>query len=69
MNIIMQSNQVFIETEANNISTSFPSPESYDLTILTAALIAMESTVFAMFLICNTRNQKGGHKEMGIIDT
>jgi hypothetical protein len=64
----MQSNQVFIESETNNISASFPSPESYDLTILTAALIAMTSIVFAMFLIRSRRNQEEGPKEMGIID-
>ena len=33
----MQANQVVIESETNNISTSFPSPESYELTFLTAA--------------------------------
>ena len=64
----MQSNQIFIESETNNISASFPSPESYDLTILTAALIAMTSIVFAMFLIRSTKNQKGGPKEMGIMN-
>jgi MFS family permease len=64
----MQSDQVFIESEISNISASFPSPGSYDLTILTAALIAMASIVFSMFLIRSTRNQRGGHKEMGIIE-
>ena len=64
----MQSNQIIIESETNNISASFPSPESYDLTILTAALIAMTSIVFAMFLIRSTKNQKGGPKEMGIMN-
>ena len=47
----MQANQVFVESETNNISASFPSPESYGLTFLTAALFAVISIVFAMFLI------------------
>jgi MFS family permease len=63
----LQANQVIIEPESNNISASFPSPESYDLTFLTAALIAVISIVFAMFLISSTKNKKGGTKEMGIL--
>jgi MFS family permease len=63
----MQANQVFIESETNNISASFPSPESYDLTFLTAALIAVISIVFAMFLISSTKGKKGGTREMGIL--
>ena len=51
----MQANQVVIESETNNITASFPSPESYDLTFLTAALIAVSSIVFAMLLIRSTR--------------
>ena len=49
----MQANQVFIESETNNISASFPSPESYDLTFLTAALIAV-----IINRICDASNQK-----------
>lgn len=63
----LQANQVIIEPESNNISASFPSPESYDLTFLTAALIAVISIVFAMFLISSTKNKKGDTKEMGIL--
>lgn len=63
----LQANQVIIEPESNNISASFPSPESYDLTFLTAALIAVISIVFAMFLISSTKNRKGDTKEMGIL--
>jgi MFS family permease len=63
----LQANQVIIEPESNNISASFPSPESYDLTFLTAALIAVISIVFAMFLMSSTKNKKGGTKEMGIL--
>ena len=62
----LQANQVFIESEPNNISASFPSPESYDLTFLTAALIAVVSIAFAMLLIRSTRHQSGGTKEIGI---
>jgi hypothetical protein len=63
----MQANQVTIESETNNISTSFPSPESYDLTFLTAALIAVISIIFAVSLINSTKNQKGGTRELGIL--
>jgi MFS family permease len=62
----LQANQVFIESEPNNISASFPSPESYDLTFLTASLIAVVSIAFAMLLIRSTRHQSGGTKEIGI---
>ena len=62
----MQANQVVIESETNNITASFPSPESYDLTFLTAALIAVSSIVFAMLLIRSTRHQNGDNKEIGI---
>ncbi len=55
----LQANQITIESETNNISASFPSPESYDLTFLTSALIAVISIVFAMFLISSTKNKKG----------
>jgi MFS family permease len=63
----LQANQVVIESETNNISASFPSPESYDLTFLTAALIAVISIVFAIFLISSTKNKKGDTREMGIL--
>ena len=63
----LQANQVFIESETNNISVSFPSPESYDLTFLTAALISVISIVFAMFLISSTKNKKGGTRETEIL--
>ena len=61
----LQGNQVFIET--NNISALFPSPESYDLTFLTAALIAVISIVFAMLLIRSTKNKKGDTREMRVL--
>jgi len=63
----MQANQVFIESETNNISASFPSPESYDLTFLIAALLGVISIIFAMFLISSTKGRKGGTREMGIL--
>ena len=37
-----------IESETNNISAPFPSPELYDLTFLTDALFAVISMVFAV---------------------
>jgi MFS family permease len=46
--IYLQTNQVFVTSRG--ILTSFPSPESYNLIFLTAALIAAISVVFAIFL-------------------
>jgi MFS family permease len=46
--IYLQTNQVFVTS--HGILTSFPSPESYNLIFLTAALIAAMSVVFAIFL-------------------
>jgi MFS family permease len=63
----MQANQVSIESGPNNISASFPSPESYDITFLAAALIAVISIAFAMLLISSTKNKKGSSREMGIL--
>jgi MFS family permease len=60
----MQANQIPIQSETNNISASFPSPESYDLTFLTAALISISSIVFAMLLIRSQRNPNRGAKEI-----
>jgi MFS family permease len=63
----MQANQVSIESEtSNNISSSFPSPESYDLIFLTAAIIAILSVAFAILLIRSTRQKNGSTKEIGI---
>jgi multisubunit Na+/H+ antiporter MnhC subunit len=62
----MQAIQVLVESEINNISTSFLSPESYALTFLTAALIAVSSIAFAILLIRSARNQNGRTKEMRI---
>ena len=61
----MQAIQVFTESETNGISASFPSAQSYDLTFLTAALIAVISIVFAMFLINSTKSKKGNARELG----
>ncbi|MGA9910267.1 MAG: MFS transporter, partial [Nitrososphaeraceae archaeon] len=44
--IYLQANQVFVES----ISASFPSPESYNLIFLTAALISVSSIAFAILL-------------------
>ena len=49
----MQANQVVIESETNNITASFPSPESYDLTFLTAAF-----NCGVVNPICGASNQK-----------
>jgi MFS family permease len=60
----MQANQIPIESEANNILVSFPSPESYDLTFLTAAFISISSIAFAILLIRSKRNPDRGAKEI-----
>jgi MFS family permease len=44
--IYLQANEVFVES----ISDSFPSPESYNLIFLTAALISVSSIAFAILL-------------------
>lgn len=62
----MQANQVVIESETNNITASFPSPESYDLILLTAALLAVSSLLFAVLLIRSMKHQNGDTKEIGI---
>jgi hypothetical protein len=36
----MQANQVIIESETNNVSASFPSPESYDVPFLSPLCVA-----------------------------
>lgn len=60
----MQGNQVIVESEAGNIL--FPSPESYDLTFLTAVLIAVSSIVFAFLLLRSAKNQDGHAEETEI---
>jgi MFS family permease len=53
--IYLQANQVFVES----ISASFPSPESYNLIFLTAALISVSSIAFAILLNRNMSNWNG----------
>ncbi|HEX5977834.1 MAG TPA: hypothetical protein VFY68_11180 [Nitrososphaeraceae archaeon] len=50
----LQTNQVFVTSRG--ILTSFPSPESYNLTFLTAAIIAAMFIVFAIFLNRNIQS-------------
>jgi MFS family permease len=64
--IYLQANQVFVESELNNISASFPSPESYNLIFLTAALISVSSIVFAILLNRSLSNRNGGIREIGV---
>src|SRR6476646_191047 len=51
----LQANQVFVE----GISDSFPSPESYNLIFLTAALISVSSIAFAILLNRSMSNWNG----------
>jgi MFS family permease len=53
--IYLQANQVFVES----ISASFPSPESYNLIFLTAALISVSSIAFAIVLNRSMSKWKG----------
>jgi MFS family permease len=56
--IYLQANQVFVESDS--ISASFPSPESYNLIFLTAALISVSSIAFAILLNRSMSNWNGG---------
>jgi MFS family permease len=64
--IYLQANQVFVESEIDGISASFPSPESYNLIFLTAALISVSSIAFAILLNRTLSNRNGGIKEIGV---
>ena len=64
--IYLQANQVFVESDTDSISASFPSPESYNLIFLTAALISVSSIAFAILLIRSMSNRNGGIKEIGV---
>jgi MFS family permease len=64
--IYLEANQVFVESEIDGISASFPSPESYNLIFLTAALISVSSIAFAILLNRSLSNRNGGIKEIGV---
>jgi MFS family permease len=64
--IYLQANQVFVESEINNISASFPSPESYNQIFLTAALTSVSSIVFAIILNRSLSNRNGGIGEIRV---
>jgi len=51
--IYLQADQVFVQSETDSISASFPSPESYNLIFLTAALISVSSVAFVVLPIRN----------------
>jgi MFS family permease len=57
--IYLQANQIFVESETGSISASFPSPESFNLIFLTAALISVSSVAFAILLNRSMSSQKG----------
>jgi MFS family permease len=57
--IYLQANQIFVESETGSISASFPSPESFNLIFLTAALISVASVAFAILLNRSMSSQKG----------
>jgi MFS family permease len=57
--IYMQANQIFVESETGSISASFPSPESFNLIFVTAALISVSSIAFAILLNRSMSSQMG----------
>jgi MFS family permease len=57
--IYLQTNQIFVESETGSISSSFPSPESFNLIFLTAALISISSVAFAILLNRSMSSQRG----------
>jgi hypothetical protein len=57
--IYLQANQIFVESETGSISASFPSPESFNLIFLTAALISVASVAFAILLNRSMSSQMG----------
>jgi MFS family permease len=56
--IYLQANQIIVESETGSISASFPSPESFNLIFLTAALISVSSVAFAILLNRSMSSQK-----------
>jgi MFS family permease len=57
--IYLQANQIIVESETGSISASFPSPESFNLIFLTAALISVSSVAFAILLNRSMSSQMG----------
>ena len=57
--IYLQANQIIVESETGSISASFPSPESFNLIFLTAALISVSSVAFSILLNRSMSSQKG----------
>ena len=64
--IYLQADQVLVESDTDGISASFPSPESYNLIFLTAALISLSSIAFSILLNRSTSNRTGDRKEIGV---
>jgi len=62
--IYLQANQVFVKSET--AIASFPSPASYNLIFLTAALISASSIAFAILLNRSMSSRDGGIKEIGV---
>jgi len=62
----LQANQVFVESDTDGFSASYPSPVSYNLIFLTAALISVSSIAFAILLNRSMSNRNGGIKEIGV---
>ena len=56
--IYLQANQISVPSVTGSLSTSFPSPESYNLVFLTAALISLSSIIFAILLNRSVMNSK-----------
>ncbi|HEX9317616.1 MAG TPA: hypothetical protein VF884_01640, partial [Nitrososphaeraceae archaeon] len=61
----LQADQV-ITNSSGRISTSYPSPESYSMIILTATLISLSSVIFAILLNRSMSNRSGDVKEIEV---
>jgi len=62
----MQAHQV-ITNPSDRISTSYPSPESYSMIFLTAAITSLASVIFAILLIRRTHREGRGIKEREVL--
>ena len=56
--IYLQANQIIVESNTGSIPSSFPSPESFNLIFLTAALISLSSVAFSILLNRSMSSQK-----------
>jgi MFS family permease len=63
--IILQAHQISTNS-SNNVSTSYPSSESYSMIFLIATLISLASLIFAILLNRKAPNQGRDLKELEV---